>query len=78
MGLSAAEMVHQSFTVDSIHGLLRLIAHNKPLIFESQRRIKTAIGIYYPFMKIMDMFFWQTGFEKNNSNSRMIDGNATV
>ncbi len=78
MGLSAAGMVHRRFSVDSLHELLILIEHNKPLIFESQRRIKTTIGSYYPFMKIMDMFFWQTGFEKNNSNSGTKDGNTTV
>ena len=76
MGLSAEGMVHRSFTVDSIHELLQLI--EQPLIFESQRRIKTAIGSYYPFMKIMDIFFWQTGFEKNNSNSGTKNGSTAV
>lgn len=30
---------------------------------EEQRRIKHMGGMWYPLMKLVDMYFWQIGFE---------------
>jgi hypothetical protein len=35
--------------------------------FESiQQSINRTSGTYYPTMKLIDMYFWQIGFEKNS------------
>ena len=39
--------------------------NNKSEITQVQDLIKTKIQKHYPLMKILDMYFWQIGYEKD-------------
>jgi hypothetical protein len=34
-----------------------------------QARIEAAGGVNYPFMKLVDMYFWQVGYEASLQNA---------
>lgn len=52
-----------NFSKSSLSELFGFIDQNKTAIVKIQKFISRK-GIYYPLMKIMDMHFWQIGFNK--------------
>lgn len=40
---------------------------------EEQTRIERSGGMYYPLMKLVDMYFWQIGFERGTTNVECVD-----
>ena len=58
------------FNESSLNKLFEFIdkEDNKKQILSSQEYIKSTIGYYYPVMKIIDMYFWQLGYDHSNSN----------
>lgn len=55
---------NKSFDEKILESIIKFIAINKGSIEESQQMIYSQIGCHYPPMKIVDMCFWQKGFEK--------------
>jgi hypothetical protein len=58
------EMRHSSFNEASLNELFHFIDDNKKEIDLAQKLIKTKTQIHYPLMKILDMYFWQIGYDK--------------
>lgn len=69
-GLNANGIKETSFDEDALKALFSFMDKNKAEIQGSQKLIREETGWYYPLMKIVDMYFWQTGYdeEKNASN----------
>jgi hypothetical protein len=63
-GLKAVEMKYCAFNKESLDELFRFIGDNKEDIEAAQNDIKLKTGNHYPLMKIVDMYFWQIGFNK--------------
>jgi len=47
-----------------IERVLRFCQENLPNLRNEQERIMSINGVYYPLMKLVDMYFWQIGFDK--------------
>lgn len=69
-GLKEKEMKHTNFNNASINELFDFIDHNKPELKEAQELIFNMTRKHYPVMKILDMFFWQIGYDKENEGKR--------
>ena len=52
-----------SFDEFSLHEIIQFIEVNKQQINYCQKTISDKMGLHYPVMKIVDMYFWQTGFD---------------
>jgi hypothetical protein len=50
--------------------ILQFCFDNSDGLRSEQRRIETASGVRYPFMKLVDMYFWQTGYEANMQSAK--------
>jgi hypothetical protein len=69
-GLKEMKMQHTSFNEASLTELFNFIYNNKNEIEQAQNLIKSKTNRHYPLMKIVDMFFWQTGFDKESAKSK--------
>lgn len=63
-GLKEMKMRHTGFNEDSLKELFEFIEENKNQIEEAQKHIQTKTQKHYPLMKILDMYFWQIGYDK--------------
>jgi len=63
MGLNQKKIQNKTLSESSIENLLAVIKANKAALIEVQQSILAKTGVYYPFMKIMDMYFWQIGYD---------------
>lgn len=63
-GLKEMEMKYTGFNDASIDELFNFIDDNKNEISEAQKLIKAETQRHYPLMKILDMYFWQIGYNK--------------
>ncbi|MEP2023542.1 MAG: hypothetical protein ABJH98_05130 [Reichenbachiella sp.] len=63
-GLKEMKMKHKSFNQDSLNQLYNFIEDNKTEIIDAQKLIKDKTKSHYPVMKILDMYFWQIGYDK--------------
>lgn len=57
-------MVHSSFNEASLIELFRFIDNNKKEFAQAQTLIKIRSKKHYPYMKLVDIYFWQIGYEK--------------
>ena len=64
-GLKEMKIQHTGFNKDSVNELFNFINDNKKEIDQVQKLIKTKTQRHYPLMKILDMYFWQIGYEKD-------------
>ena len=64
VGLREMKMQHTIFNEASLKELLNFIDNNKNEINQAQKLIKAKTQRHYPLMKILDMYFWQIGFDK--------------
>lgn len=64
VGLKEMNMEHTTFDKPSLLELFNFIKSNKTELIQAQKLIKQKIKKHYPFMKILDMYFWQTGYDK--------------
>lgn len=64
-GLEEMKMEHTGFNEDSLNELFNFIDKNKKGINQAQKLIMTKTQRHYPLMKILDMYFWQIGYDKN-------------
>jgi len=63
VGMQQSGLKKLSFEAESINALLKITHTNSFAITNAQRMIKEKTGVYYPFMKILDMYFWQKGYD---------------
>jgi hypothetical protein len=54
-----------------IERILEFSRINISKLREEQTRIKVNGGMHYPLMKLVDMYFWQIGFEKGTQNDEV-------
>jgi hypothetical protein len=47
--------------------VLEFCSDNVAELRTEQTRIETSGGVEYPFMKLVDMYFWQLGYEGNTT-----------
>lgn len=63
VGLNAKIKGHSVFNEDSLNALFDFIEKHRKEIEEAQEHIKKETDKHYPFMKIVDMYFWQIGYD---------------
>ncbi len=63
-GLKEMKLQHTSFNNDSLNEIFNFVDRNKEQIKQAQKLVKERIQAHYPVMKILDMYFWQIGFDK--------------
>lgn len=64
-GLKEMKMEHTGFNEASLNELFNFIDKNKKEIDQVQKQITTKTQRHYPLMKILDMYFWQIGYDKD-------------
>lgn len=62
-GLQMSGMKHSSFDSLSLNELLDFAAQHQADIKTSQDLVQTLTQKHYPLMKILDMYFWQIGYD---------------
>ncbi len=55
-----------------IKRVLRFCRENFVELKNEQARIEKSGGVYYPLMKLVDMYFWQIGYEKQFTSNEVI------
>lgn len=73
-GLKEMKMQHTGFNEASLNELFNFIDKNKEEIDQAQKLIMTKIQIHYPLMKILDMYFWQIGYDKDVKDKKQRKG----
>lgn len=63
-GLKEMKMEHVGFNEASLNELFNYIDKNKKEIDQAQKLIKAKTKSHYPLMKILDMYFWQIGYDR--------------
>jgi len=61
-GLKQSGIKNITFEKKSLEYLLNYTQTKHQAVTNVQRSIKDKTGIYYPVMKILDMYFWQIGY----------------
>ncbi|OMP75282.1 hypothetical protein, partial [[Flexibacter] sp. ATCC 35208] len=64
-GLKEMKMEHTGFNKISLNELFNFIDKNRSDIDRAQLLIETKTPKHYPLMKILDMYFWQIGYDKD-------------
>jgi hypothetical protein len=67
-GLKRSGLAYSRGNGKFIEGLLRFTKEHVRELREEQDRIEFAGGLRYPLMKLVDMYFWQIGFERSFPN----------
>lgn len=73
-GLKKMEMKHTGFNEAALDELFDFIDDNKKEIDLAQKLIKTKTQRHYPLMKILDMYFWQIGYDKEIKEKKQKKG----
>lgn len=73
-GLKEMKMKHTIFNVVSLNELFDFIDNNKIEIVSAQKLVSTTTHKHYPIMKILDMFFWQIGYDKDVKEKKLKKG----
>lgn len=68
-GLKEMKMEHTRFSAPSLLELFDFIDKNKIEIGNAQKIIKRQTQNHYPLMKILDMYFWQIGYDKEENEN---------
>ena len=71
-GLKEKKMKYNTFDINSLNELFDFIGknNNKTEIESAQKLIESKTGNYYPAMKVLDMYFWQIGYEKESEENK--------
>lgn len=70
-GLKEKGLNKTKFSEASLNELFDFIDENKDEIFVCDQLIKDKISKHYPVMKILDMYFWQIGYDKEIENKKI-------
>jgi len=65
-GLRATGLRHSRLSKKNFLSVVEFYKRNKDDFDSVHQSIKRKSGIYYPTMKLIDMYFWQIGFDKNS------------
>ena len=71
-GLKEMKMQHIKFDTASLLEIFKFIETNKAEFIAAQKLILAKTKIHYPLMKIVDMYFWQIGFDKEKITKTLI------
>lgn len=63
-GLKEIKIQNKVFDDASLDELFDFVEENRTEIKDAQKLILTKINKFYPIMKILDMYFWQIGYDK--------------
>ena len=63
IGLNEAGMKYSRFQDKSLKELFDFIDFNRETVLESQQMVQDRLNRHYPVMKIIDMYFWQLGYD---------------
>ncbi len=64
-GLKVMKMKYKGFNEASLKELFSFIDYNRSEFNKAQILIKAKTQIHYPIMKILDMYFWQIGYDSS-------------
>jgi hypothetical protein len=64
-GLKASKIKDATFSASSLKILFNFIHHNLDELHFYQKIIYTKTKYHYPLMKLVDMYFWQIGFDES-------------
>ncbi|MBI1307171.1 MAG: hypothetical protein GC181_11265 [Bacteroidetes bacterium] len=73
-GLKEKKMGHTGFNEASLKELFKFIENNKTEIDQAQELVKKNTQRHYPQMKILDMYFWQIGYDKELKKKKQKKG----
>ena len=62
-GFKDSGFKYSYLNLNFVRRVLGVCCENLPLLRTEQAWIKSAGGIDYPLMKLVDMYFWQTGYD---------------
>lgn len=65
-GLRAKGLSHSKLSKTNFLSVVGFYKDNRDDFESIQQSINRTSGTYYPTMKLVDMYFWQIGFEKNS------------
>lgn len=71
-GLKEMKISHTSFNELSLRELFDFLEKNKIEFVQLQTLIKKKVKRHYPLMKILDMYFWQIGYEKEKKRKHIV------
>jgi hypothetical protein len=69
-GLRASKISFSRLTIGNFMRVVDYYRKNHLQFDAAQNNIQGKCGIRYPSMKLVDMYFWQIGFEADNSRRR--------
>lgn len=64
LGLADQGIKQSVFNKNSLNELFDFIKSNQNEILECQKRVRKEAQAHYPLMKIIDMYFWQKGYDR--------------
>jgi hypothetical protein len=70
IGLKTIKLKQTSFNEASLIELFEFINQNNPELKQAQKLIKIKTKQHYPLMKILDMYFWQIGYDKDKRSTQ--------
>lgn len=73
-GIKKSSFKKCRFDGDGMQELFTFIATNKTAITEAQKIAQKKTNNHYPVMKIIDMFFWQIGYDSKLEEKNKIQG----
>jgi hypothetical protein len=68
-GLRAKGLSHSRLSKNNFLSVVKFYNRNRDDFDSVQKSIQSKSGIYYPSMKLVDMYFWQIGFDANAISS---------
>jgi hypothetical protein len=68
-GFKAAGLSYSRLNSNFINRLLEFTHANLTALRTEQSRIESHTGVRYPLMKLVDMYFWQLGYERDNASA---------
>lgn len=77
-GLKEREIENTTFNKTSLNELFGFIDKNRTEIESVQKHILAQTNQHYPVMKILDMYFWQTGYDKDVKGQHMTVRNHSL
>ena len=63
-------MKHTCFKEASLNELFFFVDENQKEIIQAQELIHSKTKRHYPLMKILDMYFWQVGYEAEQKKAK--------
>lgn len=75
-GLKGMKMEHTGFNEASLNELFNFVDINQKEFMQAQKLIHGKTQRHYPLMKILDMYFWQIGYDKDVKEKKGKKGNG--